>query len=114
MKLPEHDLIGPLYFGTKEDAMPAFLRPSFDGVRPRRSPTSPILLTANFVTAYEAGAYEEYGSVLEIWLRRGARWRFRPAIQIQQPSNGAEGPTIDLTTEDRRGLHAIRVGSGEI
>jgi len=72
------DLIAPLYLGIQEDAIPRFLRLSFDGKRPRRSEGPPVLLSSNFARAYVKGVYEEDGSVLEVWWHKGTRRRYRP------------------------------------
>ncbi|MFT3815851.1 MAG: hypothetical protein QM740_21205 [Acidovorax sp.] len=112
MMPPPVDLIGPLYFGAKDAAIPPFLRASFDGERPRRCAPGAVLLSANIADVYVNGAYEDDGCVLEVWLHKRTRWRFRPAIEL---SAGEEGgvPAIRPAEEDQRSLDAIRIGSGQ-
>lgn len=106
------DLIGPLYLGAKDGVVPPFLRPSFDGERPRRSGGGTVLLSSKIVDVYADGAYEEFGCVLEVWLHKGTRWRYPPAVSAFGSGKGG-APTVDLDPESRRGLDAIRLGAGE-
>ncbi len=112
MTFPSHDLIGPLYFGAKGDIVPHFLRPSFDGERPRRSVSSSLFLSTCMAEAYEDGAYEEDGSVLEVWLQKSTRWRYLPLATLER-CDGIES-TVELSLAERRRLDAVRLDSGQV
>lgn len=110
---PQRDLIGPLYFGAQGDVIPKLLCPVFDGARSRRLTGCPVFLSSSIADVYEDGAYEEYASVLEVWLHRRTRWRYRPMANALRCGNAGEA-IIELTHDDRRALDAVRIGSGQV
>lgn len=108
MTLLQGDLIGPLYFGVGEDVLPPVLAPAVNGTRPcRRAQTAPARLSASISDVYEDGAYEDFGSVLEVWLHSRTRWRYQP--EIAPLGDNAD----DAGHVGKRGLDALRVASGE-
>ncbi len=106
------DLIGPLYLGAKDGVIPSFLLPSFDGQRPRRAVRGAVLLSSNIAEVYAEGAYEDYGCVLEVWLHKRTRWRYRPAVE-QVIGEHDDATAIRPTHEDQSSLDAIRISSGQ-
>jgi len=77
----------------------------------RAAPCAVLCCCHPTADVYAEGAYEDYGCVLEVWLHKRTRWRYRPSVeQVMAVDDGCA--EIRPTSEDQRVLDAIRIGSG--
>lgn len=100
---------GPLYHGTRQGAARQILRSGFRRAAASHYLGTGVCLSEDIAIAYEHGAYEEGGCILQTWLAPGARWTDRSG----RAPGANEGEACDAALETN-GLDAVRTYGGNV
>lgn len=106
-----HDFICPLYHGTRRAAARSILQSGFRRSRSTSYTGTGICLSEALSVAYEYGAYETGGCVLEVELSASARWADRSGYH--EPERGADRDAWDDFFK-ASGLDAARAYGGNV